>query len=366
MDVPSPAEVSHRDLANAIRALAMDAVEKANSGHPGMPMGMADIATVLFRQFLKFDPAHPDWPDRDRFVLSNGHGSMLLYAILYLTAYPEMTMEELKRFRQLGSRTAGHPEYGHAPGIETTTGPLGQGIANGVGMALAERLLAAEFGADLVDHRTYVFCGDGCLMEGISHEAASLAGHLKLNRLTILYDDNSISIDGPTSLAVNDDAVARFAALGWRAERIDGLDPAAVTAALTRAQSSDRPSFIACRTVIGYGAPTKAGTAAAHGAALGKEEVAGARENLGWHAEPFHMPQPILTAWRGFGARGAAKHAEWERRFAADPQRDEFDRRILGNLPEGFDAAIQRLKRDAVAEAPKVATRQSSQKVLDG
>jgi transketolase len=366
MDVPSPAEVSHRDLANAIRALAMDAVEKANSGHPGMPMGMADIATVLFGQFLKFDPAHPDWPDRDRFVLSNGHGSMLLYAILYLTAYPEMTMEELKRFRQLGSRTAGHPEYGHAPGIETTTGPLGQGIANGVGMALAERLLAAEFGADLVDHRTYVFCGDGCLMEGISHEAASLAGHLKLNRLTILYDDNSISIDGPTSLAVNDDAVARFAALGWRAERIDGLDPAAVTAALTRAQSSDRPSFIACRTVIGYGAPTKAGTAAAHGAALGKEEVAGARENLGWHAEPFHMPQPILTAWRGFGARGAAKHAEWERRFAADPQRDEFDRRILGNLPEGFDAAIQRLKRDAVAEAPKVATRQSSQKVLDG
>ena len=230
MDAPSSAEVSHRGLANAIRALAMDAVEKANSGHPGMPMGMADIATVLFGQFLKFDPAHPDWPDRDRFVLSNGHGSMLLYAILYLTAYPEMTMEELKRFRQLGSRTAGHPEYGHAPGIETTTGPLGQGIANGVGMALAERLLAAEFGADLVDHRTYVFCGDGCLMEGISHEAASLAGHLKLNRLTILYDDNSISIDGPTSLAVNDDAVARFAALGWRAERIDGLDPAAVPA----------------------------------------------------------------------------------------------------------------------------------------
>jgi transketolase len=277
-----------------------------------------------------------------------------------------MTMEELKRFRQLGSRTAGHPEYGHAPGIETTTGPLGQGIANGVGMALAERLLAAEFGADLVDHRTYVFCGDGCLMEGISHEAASLAGHLKLNRMTILYDDNSISIDGPTSLAVNDDAVARFTALGWRAERIDGLDPAAVAEALTRAQTSDRPSFIACRTVIGYGAPTKAGTAAAHGAALGKEEVAGAREKLGWHAEPFQIPQPILTAWRGFGGRGAAQHAEWERRFAADPEREAFDRRILGNLPAEFDAAIQRLKRDAIAEAPKVATRQSSQKVLDG
>jgi transketolase len=365
MDAPS-SEVSHRDLANAIRALAMDAVEKANSGHPGMPMGMADIATVLFKQFLKFDPAHPDWPDRDRFVLSNGHGSMLLYAVLYLTGYPEMTMAELERFRQLGSRTAGHPEYGHAPGIETTTGPLGQGIANGVGMALAERLLAAEFGEGLVDHRTYVFCGDGCLMEGISHEAASLAGHLKLNRLTILYDDNSISIDGPTSLATNDDAVARFAALGWRAEHIDGLDPAAVAEALTRAQTSDRPSFIACRTVIGYGAPTKAGTAAAHGAALGKEEVAGAREKLGWPYEPFRIPQPILTAWRGFGARGAAQHAEWERRFAADSQREEFDRRILGNLPEEFDAAIQRLKRDAVAEAPKVATRQSSQKVLDG
>jgi len=366
MDTPHSVDVSHRDLANAIRALAMDAVEKANSGHPGMPMGMADIATVLIGQFLKFDPAHPDWPDRDRFVLSNGHGSMLLYAVLYLTGYPEMTMEELKRFRQLGSRTAGHPEYGHAPGIETTTGPLGQGIANGVGMALAERLLAAEFGADLVDHRTYVFCGDGCLMEGISHEAASLAGHLKLNRLTILYDDNSISIDGPTSLAVDDDAVARFAALGWRTERIDGHDPAAIAAALTRAQTSDRPSFIACRTIIGYGAPTKAGTAATHGSALGKEEVAGAREKLGWHDEPFHIPQPILTAWRGFGARGAAQHTEWERRFAADPQRDEFDRRILGNLPEEFDAAIQRLKRDAVAEAPKVATRQSSQKALDG
>jgi transketolase len=366
MDALRPLDVPHRDLANAIRALAMDAVEKANSGHPGMPMGMADVATVLFGQFLKFDPAHPDWPDRDRFMLSAGHGSMLLYALLYLTGYPEMTIGELKRFRQLGSRTAGHPEVGHAPGIETTTGPLGQGLANAVGMALAERLLAAEFGAGLVDHRTYAIAGDGCLMEGISHEAASLAGHLRLNRLIVLYDDNSISIDGPTSLAVNDDAVARFEALSWRAERIDGHDPAAVAEALARAQTSDRPSLIACRTIIGYGAPTKAGTAATHGSPLGKEEVAGARERLGWHDEPFHVPQPILAAWRGFGARGAALHDEWSRRLAADPARDEFDRRILGNLPADFDAAVARLKRGFVAEAPKLATRQSSQKVLDG
>src|SRR5262245_40136948 len=288
---PSSSGISHHDLANAIRALAMDAVEKANSGHPGMPMGMADVATVLFRQFLKFDPAHPDWPDRDRFMLSNGHGSMLLYALLYLTGYPEMTIEEIKRFRQLGSRTAGHPELGHAPGIETTTGPLGQGLANAVGMALAERLLAARFGPALVDHRTYAMAGDGCLMEGISHEAASLAGHLKLNKLVVLYDDNAISIDGPTSLAVDDDAVARFQALGWAAERIDGHDPAAIAAALTRTQSADRPSLIACRTIIGYGAPTKAGTAATHGSALGKEEVAGARQKLGWHEEPFVIPQ---------------------------------------------------------------------------
>ena len=365
MDALRPLDVPHRDLANAIRALAMDAVEKANSGHPGMPMGMADVATVLFHQFLKFDPAHPDWPDRDRLVLSAGHGSMLLYALLYLTGYPEMTIEELKRFRQLGSRTAGHPEFGHAPGIETTTGPLGQGLGNSVGMALAERMLAAHFDG-LVDHRTYVITGDGCLMEGISHEAASLAGHLKLNRLIVLYDDNSISIDGPTSLAVDDDAVARFQALGWAAERIDGHDPAAIAGALTRAQTSDRPSLIACKTIIGYGAPTKAGTAATHGSALGKEEVAGARQKLGWHAEPFDIPQPILTVWRGFGQRGAALHDEWVRRHAADPAHEAFDRRIQGTLPEGFEAAVARLKRGFVAEAPKLATRQSSQNVLEG
>jgi transketolase len=365
MDAARTADIPHRDLANAIRALAMDAVEKANSGHPGMPMGMADVATVLFRRFLRFDPAHPDWPDRDRLVLSAGHGSMLLYSLLYLSGYPEMTIEELKRFRQLGSRTAGHPEFGHAPGIETTTGPLGQGLGNAVGMALAERMLAARFGRELVDHRTYVIAGDGCLMEGISHEAISLAGHLKLARLIVLYDDNEISIDGPTSLAVSDDQLARFRAQGWVSERVDGHDPAAVAAAIERAQAADRPSLIACRTVIGYGAPTKAGTAATHGSPLGKDEVAGARRRLGWSHEPFVVPQEILATWRGFGARGAAAHDEWSRRFAAHDQRDEFDRRILGTLPEGFDAAVARLKRGLVIEAPKLATRQSSQKVLE-
>src|SRR5437868_5953976 len=250
---------ARRDMANAIRALAMDAVQQADSGHPGMPMGMADVATVLFTKFLKFDASEPHWPDRDRFILSAGHGSMLLYGLLHLTGYADMTLDELKRFRQLGSRTAGHPEHGHAKGIETTTGPLGQGIGNAVGMALAERLLAAQFGADLVDHRTYAICGDGCLMEGISHEAISLAGHLRLAKLTLLWDDNSISIDGSTDLAVSDDQVARFKASGWNAEHVDGHDTDAVAAALSRAQHSDRPSFIACRTTIAFGAPTKAG-----------------------------------------------------------------------------------------------------------
>src|SRR5579864_1770175 len=295
MNDPSslPASLTHprdphlRRMANALRALAMDAVEQAKSGHPGMPMGMADIATVLFSQFLNFDPTEPDWPDRDRFVLSNGHGSMLLYGLLHLTGYADMTIDELKRFRQLGSKTAGHPERGLATGIETTTGPLGQGIANSVGMALAERLLAAQFGDDLVDHRTYVFCGDGCLMEGISHEALSLAGHLRLNKLTVLWDDNHVSIDGPTELAVSDDQVLRFQAHGWAAERVDGHDYEAVAAALTRALASERPSLIACRTIIAFGAPTKAGTAAAHGAPLGAAEIAGARERLGWDAPAF-------------------------------------------------------------------------------
>ena len=357
--------VSHRDMANAIRALAMDAVEKANSGHPGMPMGMADVATVLFSRFLKFDPAHPDWPDRDRFVLSNGHGSMLLYALLYLTGYTDMTIDEIKRFRQLGSRTAGHPEHGHATGIETTTGPLGQGLGNSVGMAIAERIMAARFGGDLVDHRTYVMAGDGCLMEGISHEAISLAGHLRLNKLTVLFDDNHITIDGPTSLAVSEDQLARFRAAGWAAEAIDGQDAEAVVAALTRAQTADRPSLIACRTTIGYGAPKKAGTAAAHGSPLGAEEIAGARAKLGWSAPPFVVPDPILAAWRAVGQRGKPPFEAWQKRHAAHADRAEFDRRIRGELPAAVDPAIAAVKKSASAEAPKLATRQSSLKVIE-
>jgi transketolase len=307
----------------------MDAVEKAKSGHPGMPMGMADIATVLFTKYLRFDPEAPDWPDRDRFVVSNGHGCMLLYGLLYLTGYPDMTIAELERFRQLGSRTAGHPERGHASGIEVTTGPLGQGLGNAVGMALAERHLAAEFGDEIVDHHTYVFCGDGCLMEGISHEAASLAGHLRLNKLIVFYDDNSISIDGPTKLAFSDDPLLRFHGYGWAAERIDGHDTDAIAAAIERAQRSDRPSLIACRTIIAFGAPTKAGTAAAHGAPLGAAEIASARERFGWGAPPFVVPEHVLAAWRSAGARGATVRRAWEARLQAlaAEKRQEFQRR---------------------------------------
>jgi transketolase len=354
-------------MANALRALAMDAVEQAKSGHPGMPMGMADVATVLFSEFLRFDPADPDWPDRDRFVLSAGHGSMLLYALLHLTGYGEMELEELKRFRQLGSRTAGHPEYGFAKGIETTTGPLGQGLANAVGMALAERLLAARFGDGVVDHRTYVIAGDGCLMEGISHEAISLAGHLGLGKLVVLFDDNSISIDGGTDLAVSDDQLRRFEASSWRAERIDGHDPEAIRAALRRAQDADRPSLIACRTTIAYGAPTKAGSAAAHGSPLGNGEIAGARERLGWPHAPFVVPEEIRLEWRKVGERGRALSTAWRRRVDALPsqQREEFRRRQEGALPEAALAALQQAKTKFAAEAPKLATRQASGLVLD-
>src|SRR5438270_2590137 len=332
--LPPPANPRLRRMANAVRALAMDAVENAKSGHPGMPMGMADIATVLFTEFLRFDPAAPDWPDRDRFVLSNGHGSMLLYALLHLLGYPQMTLDELKRFRQIGSRTAGHPERVLAKGIEVTTGPLGQGLGNSVGMALAERLLAAQFGDELVDHRTYVFCGDGCLMEGISHEALSLAGHLRLNKLTVLWDDNSITIDGPTDLAVSDNQVERFRAHGWAAERIDGHDHAAIAAALKRAQSADRPSLIACKTVIAFGAPTKAGTAAAHGNPLGAEEIKGARERLGWTDPPFVIPDDVSAFWRRVGERGAPLRRDWEQRLSRldSTKRAEFVRRQKGVL----------------------------------
>ena len=359
--------LSHKEMADAIRVLAMDAVQKANSGHPGMPMGMADVATVLYSRFLKFDPARPDWADRDRFVLSAGHGSMLLYALLYLTGYPEMTIEELSNFRQLDSRTAGHPEHGHAPGIETTTGPLGQGFANAVGMALAEAILAARFGAALVDHRTYVIAGDGCLMEGISHEAASLAGHLRLHKLTVLFDDNEISIDGPTKLSVSDDPAARFEGYGWHVQRIDGHDPEAIAAAIEAAQASERPSMIACRTTIGYGAPTKAGTAKTHGAPLGEEEVAGTREQLGWTDPPFEIPDDILEAWRALGGTGRALSGAWDQRLQAlDPAaREAFTQQLAGALPEGWREAIRKVTRAALEEKPSLATRVSSQRVIE-
>jgi transketolase len=312
-------QISHNEMANAIRFLSMDAVQQANSGHPGMPMGMADVATVLFSRFLKYDASNPDWADRDRFVLSNGHGSMLLYSLLYLAGYPGMTADDLRNFRQLGSKTAGHPEYGHAPGIETTTGPLGQGIANAVGMALAERMLNARFGDDAVDHHTYVFVGDGCLMEGISHEAISFAGHNKLGKLIVLFDDNQISIDGGTDLSCSDNQLARFTASGWDVSAVDGHDPEVLANAITAAQKSNMPSFIACKTVIGYGAPTKAGTSSTHGAPLGDEEITAAREKLGWPYAPFDIPDNILDTWRSAGSQGAGARQAWEQRIAKLP-----------------------------------------------
>ena len=360
------AEVTTREMANAIRALSMDAVEKANSGHPGMPMGMADVATVLWTRFLRYDPEQPQWADRDRFVLSAGHGSMLLYSLLYLTGYPGITIEELKRFRQIGAKTAGHPEYGHAPGIETTTGPLGQGIATAVGMALAERMLQARFGDSLVDHWTYVIAGDGCLMEGISHEAASLAGHLGLGRLIVLFDDNHISIDGPTSLAVSDDQPARFAAYGWHTLSVDGHDPEAVAAAIEAARADPRPSLIACRTIIGYGAPTKQGKESTHGAALGAAEVAGAREKLGWPYPPFEVPEPILNAWRAARARGRPARLAWQQRLEAAPdvKRISFLRGQAGVLPADAKAAIAAFKQKLSETRPSLASRKSSEDTL--
>ena len=364
---PEHVEVGHSELANAIRALAMDAVEAANSGHPGMPMGMADVATVLFTRFLKFDPSQPEWPDRDRFVLSAGHGSMLLYALLHLTGYADMTLDEIRRFRQLGSRCAGHPEYGHASGIETTTGPLGQGLGNAVGMAIAERHLAAEFGDGLVDHYTYVVAGDGCLMEGISHEAISLAGHLRLGKLIVLFDDNGISIDGPTSLATGDDALARAAASNWHTAPCDGHDPADIHGRIADAREDPRPSLIACRTTIAYGAPNKGGTAASHGAALGRDEVAAARTQLGWPHEEFVVPAEILSAWRAVGVRSTQVAERWRDTLgaAAEPVRDEFLRRQAGELPENWRKALRDLKASLADDAPKLATRASSQTALE-
>ena len=366
-DTTTVPAVDHAEMANAIRLLAADAVQKAKSGHPGMPMGMADVAAVLFTRFLKYDATDPSWPDRDRFVLSAGHGSMLLYALMYLTGYPDMTLEQIKNFRQLGSITAGHPEHGHVSGAETTTGPLGQGLANGVGMALAERLLAARFGAEVVDHRTYVIAGDGCLMEGISHEAISLAGHLKLNKLIVLFDDNQISIDGPTSMSVSDDQRKRFEASGWNTWAVDGHDPQAIAAAITDAQKSEKPTMIACRTIIGFGAPTLAGTAKTHGTALGDEEIKGAREKLGWSHAPFVVPENILQSWRAAGRRCAEAHASWRDRVGSlsAVKKSEFVRLTSGELPDGWESVIIDIKKQASSEKPKAATRQASQTVLE-
>ncbi len=361
------AHVDHVRMANAIRGLAMDAVEKAKSGHPGLPMGAADIATVLFTQFLKFDAANPAWPDRDRFVLSAGHGSMLLYALLYLTGNKEMTLDEIKRFRQVDSLTPGHPENFRTRGVETTTGPLGQGIATSVGMALAEKMLGAEFGRKIVDHHTYVLVSDGDLMEGVSQEAIAMAGHWRLNKLIVLYDSNGISIDGPTSIADSVDQVKRFKAAGWAAEAIDGQDQAAIAAAIARAQKSNKPSLIACRTTIGYGAPHKAGTAKAHGEALGADELKAAKEKLGISLDPFSVPEDVLKAWREVGSRGAAARQQWEARFAelGPRKRAEFERRLRHERPASLAKALRDHKKKLLESPLNVATRKSSEAAID-
>ncbi len=355
------------DMANAIRFLSIDAIQAANSGHPGLPMGAADIVTVLFTKFMDFDPKNPEWPDRDRFVLSAGHGSMLLYSLLYLLGYEDIDIDQIKNFRQLGSRTAGHPEYGHAAGIETTTGPLGQGLANAVGMAMAERKLNAEFGDDLCNHFTYCLTGDGCLMEGISQEAISLAGHLKLNKLVVLWDNNNISIDGPISISDSTDQLARVKASGWNTLHVDGHNHDEIAEALEKAQTSDKPTLISCKTTIGFGSPNKAGTSGVHGAPLGDEEIALTRKELGWTHKPFKVPEEILDAWRVSGLNCCKKHKAWEKHFSAvDAElKGEFERRMRGDLPTKFGDAIAKLKKELAKEQPKMATRQSSQKVLE-
>ena len=352
-------------MADAIRVLSMDAVQMANSGHPGMPMGMADVATVLFSRFLKFDPSAPDWPDRDRFVLSAGHGSMLIYALLHLTGYKAMTMDQIRNFRQLGSITAGHPEYGLVQGMEATTGPLGQGLANAVGMAIAERHLNARFGDDLVDHYTYVIVGDGCLMEGVSQEAISLAGHLKLNRLIVLWDDNNISIDGPISLSDSTDQFKRFAASGWTTIAVDGHDHRKVANALRRTKTSDKPTLIACKTTIGKGAPNIGGTSKAHGAPLGEEEIALVRKALGWSHAPFEIPDEIYKFWKRPGQKGRKTHREWTRHLADSDRSGEFTRVVKGDFKDGWQAGFSDYKQKVAAEKPKISTRVSSGKILN-
>lgn len=351
-------------MASAISVLSMDAVQKANSGHPGMPMGMADVATVLFTRHLKFDASAPDWPDRDRFVLSAGHGSMLIYALLHLLGYHETTMEELKKFRQLGSKTAGHPEYGHLAGIETTTGPLGQGIGNAVGMAIAEAHLQARFGEELVDHYTYAIAGDGCLMEGISQEVISLAGHLKLGKLIVLWDDNGITIDGKVSMADSTDQLARFAASGWKTLSCDGHDPEDIDRALTEAKGSDRPVLIACKTVIGHHAPTKAGTAGAHGAPLGDDEIAEVRKALDWDLPPFELPDDLVREWRTAGERGNADHEAWISRLVNSNNREAFKAAMARDVTPAVNA-LETQAKALLSDAKPVATRKASQAALD-
>ena len=363
----SATTATQAEMANAIRFLTVDAIEKSKSGHPGMPMGMADVATVLFTRFLKFDAKAPRWPDRDRFILSAGHGSMLLYSLAYLTGYEDIDIEQIKNFRQLGYRTAGHPEHGHVAIAETTTGPLGQGITNSVGFALAEGMQAARYGKDIVDHYTYVMVGDGCLMEGISQEAITMAGHLRLNKLIVLWDDNKICIDGDTGLTTADDQCARFAATGWNTARVDGHDFAAIEKAIEAARHSDKPTMIACRTIIGKGAPTKQGSEKTHGAPLGADETKAARELANWPYDPFVVPDHILSAWRVAGSRGAALRTAWEGRFAKldSAKSAEFNRTNQGRLPEGWQKAVQDFKAKISAEKPSIATRKSSQDCLE-
>jgi len=358
-----PATVERR-MADAIRALAIDAVEAAGSGHPGMPMGMADVATALWTRLLRFDAADPRWPDRDRFVLSAGHGSMLLYALLHLTGHTGMRLDDLARFRQLDSPAAGHPEHGEHPGIETTTGPLGQGLATAVGMALAERMMAARFGKSLVDHRTWVIASDGDLMEGISHEAAGLAGHLRLEKLTVLWDDNSVSLDGPAALSSSDDQLKRFSALGWATKRVDGHDPAQVFAALSLALRSKKPTLIACRTIIGFAAPNRAGTAACNGRPLGHSESEAAKQALDWHHPRFTIPPDLADRWAAAGGRGTAGRRAWLKRLAKHPLRAEFERVVAGRLPEAWHEAMAALKAELADTRPALATRQASQRAL--
>jgi transketolase len=361
----APDQGHTRRLANAIRALSMDAVETAKSGHPGLPLGMADVATVLFSRFLKFDASQPGWADRDRFVLSAGHGSMLLYSLLWLTGYPEITIEDLKKFRKVGSPTAGHPEHGDLPGIETTTGPLGQGIANAVGMALAERLLNARFGDELVDHKTYVIASDGDLMEGISQEALALAGHLKLKNLIVLWDHNNITIDGSIELSDSTDQRKRFEASGWVTDTCDGHDAVDIFRALEKAQNSDRPVMIACRTIIGFGMPGRQGTQKAHSDAPGADVIAGARKELGWEYEPFVVPDDLLNQWRAIGSIGAKEFAAWDARKSASKRAKEFDDTINDVLPPSLAPALLKLKEQLSTEKPKAGTRKMSEKALD-